>query len=416
MASLVERPWAPRNDGYGLERLARRYTRYSAYVPDPLKSRAFSFSGEVAADVADAERAIATFEANSSTLTNTEALARLLLRAESVASSRIEGLTVATRRLLHADLARRENNTNDDDDDRDLTAADVLANIDAMTYAIDAVTRGDKITKALLLETHRLLLQRSMLKEHAGKIRTEQNWIGGNSYNPIGAEFVPPPYEMVDALLDDLCAFSNDDHLPAVAQAAIAHAQFETIHPFADGNGRVGRVLIHLIMRKRGLTNAVLPPVSLVLAARARAYVGGLRATRYIGASDSKKALDGINQWIGIFSASCSGAVADALTFERKITNLQAAWRTRLSPVRAKSTTDLLIDSLPGTPVTSLAMLTTRLDRSLARVSDAVDRFVAAGILRPARADRQRSQVFEAREVIEAFTSFERGLLNDSAE
>lgn len=96
---------------------------------------------------------------------------------------------------------------------------------------------------------------------HAGKLRTIQNWIGGSAYTPKGAAFVPPPPDRVPELMKNLVTFSNQDDLPAVAQAAIAHAQFETIHPFADGNGKTGRALTHLILRRRNLTPRIMAPV-----------------------------------------------------------------------------------------------------------------------------------------------------------
>ena len=159
---------------------------------------------------------------------------------------------------------------------RDVTAAEVLANIDAMVFGVEAVEPDGPITQDILLEVHRLLLAGTRLEEHGGRIRTVQNWIGGSGYNPCSAAFVPPPREDVPALLDDLISFCNDDGLPALAQAAIAHAQFETIHPFVDGNGRAGRVLIHLVLRRRGIATRFLPPVSLVLATWADDYVAGL--------------------------------------------------------------------------------------------------------------------------------------------
>ena len=120
----------------------------------------------------------------------------------------------------------------------------MLGNIQAMTWALDAVASDDDITVEHLLEAHRRLLVGTDLGERAGHIRNEQNWIGGSSYNPCSASFVPPPADRVPVLLEDLCTFCNGDDLPAIVQAAMAHAQFETIHPFVDGNGRIGRVLI----------------------------------------------------------------------------------------------------------------------------------------------------------------------------
>lgn len=117
----------------------------------------------------------------------------------------------------------------------------------------------------------------------------------GIDYNPCSASFVPAPPEHVEALLDDLCAFRNHDSLPAIAQAAIAHAQFETIHPFVDGNGRTGRALIHVVLRRRDLVHGGVPPVSLVLATWSRDYIGALAATRYPGSADSSAAHAGMS-------------------------------------------------------------------------------------------------------------------------
>jgi Fic family protein len=195
-----------------------------------------SLDGSVAADVTDAEAAIVRLNERATALVDTEALARLLLRAESVASSKIEGLEVGPRRLLEAEAARQLG-----EPASDVTAAEVLGNIEAMVYAVNSATDGGEITVAQLLEVHRRLLDGSRLEASGGQIRTVQNWIGGSSCNPCSAAYVPPPPEYVGDLLTDLCRFCSDDSLPALVQAALAHAQFETIHPFIDGNGRTGR-------------------------------------------------------------------------------------------------------------------------------------------------------------------------------
>jgi len=118
-------------------------------------------------------------------------------------------------------------------------------------------------------------------------------------------------------------SFCNDDSLPPVAQAAIAHAQFETIHPFTDGNERVGRALIHMIFRRRALIHRVSPPVSLILATRAQDYVNGLTSTRYVAAPDSQEAVAATNQWIGSFSVACERAARDAIAFKFKFKNFR---------------------------------------------------------------------------------------------
>lgn len=408
MAKFESRLWAsdPMLDaGIGIPRRDRKGGLYRVYLPDPVFGRSFSIGGAEAADISDAEHLIAELDRSSTYLADTEALARLLLRAESVASSRMEGLEVGAGRLLRADAARIDSNSSNDD-----TAAEVLANIDAMTFAIREVTSGSAITPELLLETHRLLLKPTRIAEHGGHFRTRQNWIGLSDYTPVSASFVPPPPEMVQEYINDLCAFCNDDSLPAVAQAAIGHAQFETIHPFVDGNGRIGRVLIHLIFRKRRLTKAVSPPVSLILATRARDYVAGLTATRYDGEPDSPSAVAGINSWLGTFASACSRAAAESATFEREISAIQQKWRERLGRVRSNSVILRIIEMLPGTPIITAASVHESTGVALSSVMTAIERLCDANIVRPLKVGKVRKQVFEAGDIVTAFTHLERQL------
>lgn len=402
MSRVIRRRWI--SDHSGPSRKDNRGCEYEAYVPDHLVGRAFTIEGGVAADIADAEAAIARLNVEATSLVDTEALARILLRAESVASSRIEGLEIGARRLLRAEAARGLG-----DDPSDVTAVEVLGNIDAMVFAIEHIDAGDPITVELVLEVHRRLLARTRQEQYGGKFRDEQNWIGGNAYNPCTAAFVPPPHEYVDDLIADLVAFSNDDSLPAVAQAAIAHAQFETIHPFVDGNGRTGRALVHLIFRRRGVAPRVLPPVSLVLATWAQDYIGGLVATRYRGPATSKAASEGINLWIGRFATACKRAVDNASSFEQRARAIEATWRERLGQVRARSAADLLLGVLVGAPVVTVNSAAEMLGRSFIQTNEAIVRLVEAGILRQVTVGR-RNRAFEAPDIIAAFTDLERQL------
>ena len=408
MASLEERRWA--GDPAGPTRRDRRPCTYRVYLPDRLAGRRFVLDGEVAADVGDAEAALLKLDASAAALAGTEALARLLLRAESVASSRIEGLEVGGRRLLRADAARQLGEAS-----RDVTALEVLGNIDAMVWGVDTVEPGGSITVHTLLEAHRRLLAGTRLENHAGRLRTLQNWIGGSAYNPCSAEFVPPPPDAVAGLMDDLLAFCNDDSLPALAQAAIAHAQFETIHPFVDGNGRTGRVLIHLVLRRRGLGLRVLPPVSLVLATWSQDYIAGLTGTRYVAPPDSAKAHAGTNRWIALFAAACRRAVEDATRFEAQVRALQAAWVERAGRPRRDSAARRLIEALPAAPVFTASTAAQLIDRSFQAAGQAIDRLVSAGVLAQVSAGR-RNRTFEAPELIEAFTALERQLASPAGD
>lgn len=400
MARFDIRRWE--GDFAGLTRRDRRSCDYSVYLPDPLASRQFTLDGEVAAEIADAEAALIHLNATAGALADTEALARLLLRAESVASSRIEGLEVGGRRLLRAAAARQIGAVASD-----VTATEVLGNIDAMVWAVDAVPTGGAITVEIILEVHRRLLAGTRLEKHGGRMRTEQNWIGGSSYNPCSASFVPPPHDLVAGLLADLSAFCNDDSLPPIAQAAIAHAQFETIHPFVDGNGRTGRALLHLVLRRRGIAPRILPPVSLILATMSDDYIARLTDTRYAGSPDSTDAHEGLNHWIGFFAAACRRAVEYAIGFEARVRALQNGWRESVGTVRRGSAVDLLIGRLPAAPILTATTGADLIGRSFQATSQAIDRLAAAGVLTQVTVGR-RNRAFEAPQLIDAFTALER--------
>jgi Fic family protein len=403
LARVIKKHWITELDA-GLSRRDRRSCDYEAYVPDVLAGRRIALDGDAAADVTDAERAIVMLDAGAVTLVDTEALARLLLRAECVASSRIEGLEVGARRLLRAEAAQELG-----EESPDVTAVEVLGNIKAMSSAIQSVSPGDPITVNQLLAFHRTLLADTRLAGHGGVIRSQQNWIGGSDYNPCSAAFIPPPPECVPGLLEDLCRFCNDESLPAVAQAAIAHAQFETIHPFVDGNGRTGRALIHLVLRRRALATRILPPVSLVLATWASDYIAGLEATRYRGSASSNAAHDGLNLWVARFAAAARRAVDDASSFEIRTQALQREWRTKLGSVRANSAADLLLRALPGAPLITVNSAAVLVGRSFAAANDAIARLSGAGILRQVTVGH-RNRAFEAPAIIEAFSDLERQL------
>jgi Fic family protein len=145
-----------------------------------------------------------------------------LLRSESVASSRIEGVHLSHKRLARAAYQA-------DEGQRDRRAAEVLGNVEAMKRAIELGTAGSPLTVAGIEDIHRTLLRLTEDTQIAGVVRTTQNWIGGNDYNPVGAAYVPPPPEHVRPLLEDLCAFVNRIDLAPIVRAGIALAQFETI-------------------------------------------------------------------------------------------------------------------------------------------------------------------------------------------
>jgi Fic family protein len=410
MSKLLKRHWRSDLGGSGRSRRDSRPCDYEVYVPDRLLARQYTFDGDVAADIADAESAIIRLNAAPTSLVDTEALARILLRAEAVASSRIEGLEIGARRLLHAEAVRSLHEL-----PTDVTATEVLGNIDAMVYGVENVGLGHEITTDLVLQIHQRLLAGTRLASRGGYWRDAQNWIGGSDYNPCSAVFVPPPKEEVPDLMSDLCAFCNTEDLPPVAQAAIVHAQFETIHPFVDGNGRTGRALIHLVLRRRGLALRVLTPVSLVLATGARTYIEGLTEFRYVGSPASRQAASGLNAWVARFAGACTRAVADATSFEERASRLELEWRHRIGPIRKNSGVDVLLRGLPGAPILTVDSAANLIGRTFKPANVAIQRLVDAGVLRQITIGR-RNRAFEAPDVIEAFTALERQLASESGD
>ena len=405
--AYYEQTWWDQAEG-GLTRKDRRPCAFESYRPDGISGRPIRVDGEVAAEVSAAEQAIARFDASATGLADTEALARLLLRAESVASSKIEGLEVGGARLLRA-AAHSHPERND------VTALEVLRNIDAMRWVIGEASEQPAVSADTIRGVHERLLQGTRLDDEAGHLREVQNWIGGSDFNPCSADFVPPPPDLVPELLEDLVAFLNEDAMPAVVQAALAHAQFETIHPFVDGNGRTGRALIHIVLRRRGLALRALPPISLILATRSADYVRLLNATRYDGPPDSEHASAALNEWIGFFAGACRRAVADAEAFEQELSDLVDEWRTRVEPVRSDSAVRALLTVLPGVPVLTVSTAAALIDRSSVATNKAIQRLVEVGILRQISLGK-RNRAFEAAEVIERFTALERRLASPAGD
>ena len=387
--SLVERRWEPRIEALG-GRLARRGFTYDAYVPTPVAEEDLLLGSDIAAASANAELACRELDDQRATPINLEALARQLLRTESVASSRIEGLVLSHRRLAKAAFSP---------DLRDVTAQSVLANIRALEHAVDLATNVDELKTEHLLEVHRLLFEGTRDERLGGLIREEQNWIGGAGSSPRNAEFIPAPPEHVQGLLDDLAAFCNREDLPAVIQAAIGHVQFETIHPFQDGNGRVGRAIILIVLRRRGISRRYLPPVSLALAGEADRYVAGLTSWRN---GDE-------NDWYAVFTDAVYRAASEASEFARRVGELQRHWIERAGNPRSGSGPLRLIELLPSHPVVDVKTATDLLGGTAERARLAILRLDQAGVLRQTTVGR-RNRAWESVGLFDLLDAFERKL------
>lgn len=403
MAELVRKHWEPQFQG--MARRDRHGCNYDAYLPDNLSGWKPVLPSDLAADIADAEAAIKDLNQRGTTHVSLEGLARFLLRAESVSSSRIEGLDAGIRRLIEAETL-----LNRGGEVADRVAIEILGNIASMTSAVEHATGQEQISLEHLEDIHRVLLEHSPAPELGGVVREVQNWIGGSSYNPCSAEFIPPPPEYVEGLLSDLLVYANgDDHSPLL-QAALAHAQFETIHPFTDGNGRTGRALIQIILRRRGASTSFVPPISLVLATWADDYIRGLGAFRHLGEADSPTRSEAAEPWLRVFSAATIRACADAEAYASRIDALVDKWRSMLGSIRRESALDRLLAFLPGTPLITVSSAAELVNRSEVAVGAAINRMLEAGVLNQRNVGKQRYRIFEAPDVLDLFTSLERAL------
>jgi len=286
-----------------------RGRRTKAFVPTLLAERDLALDAET---VALAARAQAAVEHGAETMPDDHAaLARLLLRAEGVASSFIEGVTAPVVDIVLAEAHSAEPSA----------AAWVAANLAAVAEAIEEAHTG-QLSAESLCRWHRTLMTGSPTPtQHVGAVRAEQGWIGGTS--PLDAHLVTPPPDEVAPLLDDLVTYVKRDDVDPVAQAAIAHAQFEIIHPFADGNGRIGRVLTAWILVRR-LSLVTPPPVSARIAADVAGYASGLVLYR----------LGDHNAWVRWFAEAVSGAGRSQQELVASVEQLQRAWRERLGAPR----------------------------------------------------------------------------------
>jgi Fic family protein len=341
-----------------------RGRRAKAFVPTRLADRDLELDPRT---IAAAARAQAAVEHGAETMPEDfAALGRLLLRAEGVASSFIEGVTAPVVDIVLAEL---------DDSSAPSAAGWVAANLAAVSDAIEEAHAGP-LTVDNLCRWHRTLMTGSPTPaQHVGALRTEQGWIGGTS--PLDAHLVTPPPDEVRALVDDLIAYVNRDDVDPVSQAAIAHAQFEIIHPFADGNGRVGRVLVAWVLVRR-LALITPPPVSARIAADVGGYGSGLVLFR-MGDHDS---------WVRWFADAVSGAGRSQQELVASVERLQHEWRERLSAprhgsrrVRSDAAAWRALDLLPRHLVLTGPIVAREIDVPLKSANAALRDLVDAGVL-----------------------------------
>lgn len=371
--------WTPAAQ-YGQSRTARRKQAGAcrAAVTADIAELDLALPSSVHAEAADASQEIARFDAELGT--EIAPFASVLLRSESASSSRIENLTASARAIAEAELG--------DASKRNATL--IVANTAAMEAAIPL---ADRIDADAILQMHAALMY-GQDRHLPGAWRTEQVWIGGSDYGPIGAVFVPPRHERVRSAIDDLLAYIARTDVPALPQIAIAHAQFESIHPFTDGNGRTGRALVQAQMRHTGLTRQITVPVSAGLLANTDAYFEALTAYRDGDAAPI----------VERFSEASFRAVINGRHLVSDLRSIRSGWADRIN-ARSGTVVHRLADVLLKRPVVNAALLETELGIRMVHVYRNLDPLIEAGIITETT-NYSRNRIWRVPEVLEALDAF----------
>lgn len=377
-----EYAWHP--DGQVLDVLPRRQREQirrpyqASVVPCIADLDAVRLPREVERVVAEATNAVVRFDERMANVP--VPMPAVLLRSESATSSQIERLTASARTIAMATIGATDRRN----------AVLVAANVSAVQTALDL---AEPVSDDLVLRVHRALLGSSQ-PGIVGRYRREQVWIGGSSLSPHEASFVPPHHTRVAAAMADLVAFARRDDLPPLVHAALVHAQFETVHPFEDGNGRTGRVLVQSVLRDRGVVEHATVPVSAGLLADIDRYFAALTAYR---AGQIAPIVEQVAH--AALAATVNGSLLAA-----DIVAVREEWARRLK-ARVGSGARTLADALFAQPVVNaewVARATGMPQRSALR---AIDTLVEAGVLHetgPAR----RNRTWQAPEVLAAMDAF----------
>lgn len=284
-------------------------------------------------------------------------LAPLLLHVEAICSSRIENLTASARAVLSAEMGARAPRH----------AGEINANTRAMQVALD---RSEDITADTVTAIHATLME-GQTRHTPGRCREEAVWVGTQVDSPVGAEYVAPHHTLVPELIENLVTFTRRTDIPAVVSIALAHAQFETIHPFTDGNGRTGRALAQAMLRHLGVTRAAPVPLSGGLLTDVDGYYAALTAYR---AGD-------IDPIVEVFANASLRAVDNARQLVEDIDRIRADWQDRL-PVPRNSNAWRMLNLIARRPVLTPGAAAVEVGIPALDVRETLRDLRTAGILR----------------------------------
>lgn len=361
-------------------RVAQRQSgEYRAVIPAEIASLEVSLPSDVLADAEEASQEIARFDTELGD--EIAPFASVLLRTESAASSKIENLTASACAIAEAETLGNNKRRN---------ASLILANTRAMQAAIEL---ADQISDEAILAMHHALMRESE-PSIAGKWRSEQVWVGGGNFGPRGADFIAPQQDRVPGAIDDLARFAKRSDIAILPQIAIAHAQFETIHPFPDGNGRTGRALAQSMLRNKRLTRQVTVPVSAGLLTDTHSYFQALTAYREGDPAPIVKRM----------SAASILAVVNGRHLVDDLQTIRRQWESKIN-ARRDSAVHRVADLLIKRPVVNAQLVSDQLNIAMSNVYRYVDPLVEAKII-VEFTDQARNRAWRAPEVLGALDAF----------
>jgi len=375
-----ERPWRSKiSPDLVSARIRQRHSGpYRAALVPEIADQVLALPADIATLAEDASVEIVRFDAELGA--EVAPFASVLLRSESASSSKIENLTSGAKSIALAELGSKDKRN----------ATEIVGNVAAM---VAALALADRLDEDAILAMHAALLS-NVQPEIAGRWREEQVWIGGDSFGPHGAAFIPPHHDHVPSLMADLVKFTRRADLPLLSQAAIAHAQVETIHPFPDGNGRTGRALIHAMLRGHGLTRNVTVPVSAGLLTDTNGYFDALTAYREGDPAPIVEKLANAS-----FAAAANGR---QLVLDLR--EIRQCWEDKIK-ARRGATAWQLADVLLRQPVIDAPTVARELDVTPQNALRAVAPLAQVGILEEFTGFA-RNRMWQSREVLDALDDF----------
>jgi len=365
---------------------------FMAFVPNAfLPSEYFDFDPKIRKKNNEATRLLGKLDGITKLLPDSDFFLLMYLRKDATSSSQIEGTMATMIDAIEAEVKVNENIPEDVDD--------ILHYIKALDYGIARVTNDDfPIALRFIRELHGRLMQKARATHFSdpGEFRKTQNWIGGT--RPDNARFVPPPViEMHKALNDLEEFFYKDDSIPTVIKAGIVHAQFETIHPFLDGNGRTGRMLIVFYLWKEKFLEKPVLFLSSYFKKHQQVYYERLAGYH----SEEGK----VSEWIEFFLDGVIEIANEAIDIVSEITVLREQDMEKIQSLgkRASESAILVLPKLYGQPIVNNTMIQKWTGFTRAGAQTVINRFIKIGILTPKDKDKKYGQSYVYKRYIDIF-------------